>query len=365
MRLSGLTQVESITLMTHFANSDSPIGIASQRAVFEASIAELPGQRSLSNSAATLNYQDEAVAADWTRPGICIGFKYARAWNSYILPEPTISQYLGLTYRSRDVTEEPQYGFGDFIQYSSYNGERGSLSYFQAKYSPELLVAYHLGLINFEHYEASIVMQEDGQIVEMWDTQFQGGFYGKDVTNWGPGVSLVPTPPSKGSSDPDASKRSLPTYKPWTLEDYLWNDPIVIGKNGESLWKNKVFIDYTGNPPKKPTAKKDDKLLKFKASKPSDPIGGGISEDIPEMTIAGKFPLLCSEDNLVGSKLFRVDRSVFYPAIPGTPNPRRSSIKKLFVETYTLSATTAVTVKKYPIFPIPDDVEILSASFHL
>ena len=66
-----------------------------------------------------------------------------------------------------------------------------------------------------------------------------------------------------------------------------------------------------------------------------------------------------------GSKLFKVDRSVFYPAIPGTPNPRRSGIKKLFVETYSLSATTAVTVKKYPIFPIPDDVEILSASFHL
>ena len=72
MRLSGLTQVESITLMTHFANSDSPIGIASQRAVFEASTAELPGERSLSNSAATLKYQDEAVAADWTRPGILL-----------------------------------------------------------------------------------------------------------------------------------------------------------------------------------------------------------------------------------------------------------------------------------------------------
>jgi alanine racemase len=71
-RLSGLTQVESITLMTHFANSDGAIGIASQRAVFEATTAELPGERSLSNSAATLNFTDEAVAADWVRPGILL-----------------------------------------------------------------------------------------------------------------------------------------------------------------------------------------------------------------------------------------------------------------------------------------------------
>ena len=76
MRLSGLTQVEGITLMTHFANaditSDGSIGIASQRAVFEAATAELPGERSLSNSAATLNSSDEAVAADWVRPGILL-----------------------------------------------------------------------------------------------------------------------------------------------------------------------------------------------------------------------------------------------------------------------------------------------------
>jgi alanine racemase len=71
-RLSGLTQVESITLMTHFANSDGAIGIASQRTVFEAATAELPGERSLSNSAATLNFNDEAVAADWVRPGILL-----------------------------------------------------------------------------------------------------------------------------------------------------------------------------------------------------------------------------------------------------------------------------------------------------
>ena len=72
MRLSGLTQVESITLMTHFANADGAVGIATQRAVFEAATAELPGERSLSNSAATLNFTQEAVAAEWVRPGILL-----------------------------------------------------------------------------------------------------------------------------------------------------------------------------------------------------------------------------------------------------------------------------------------------------
>ena len=298
-------------------------------------------------------------------------------WNSYILPDPTISEFLGLTYRPRDVTEEPQYGTGFIANQDALNGLRGSLSYFAelsltltdlnypgqipAKQLNEGRLVY---LLDFEHFEAAIVIQDDGQIVEMWDVTFQGGAYRRKIVNWGPDLPLVPAPPPKGTPDPDPAKQFLPTYKPWTLEDYLWNDPIVIGKSGESLWKNNVFIDYTGNPPKKPAAKKDEKILKFKAAKPPDPINGGVSEEIAEITVAGKFPLLCSEDNLIGSKLFRVDRSDFYPAIPGTPDPRRSSIKKLFVETYSLSATTAVTVKKYPIFPIPDGVEILSASFH-
>jgi alanine racemase len=59
-------------LMTHFTNADGGIGIASQRAVFEAATAELPGERSLSNSAASLIFNEEQVAADWTRPGILL-----------------------------------------------------------------------------------------------------------------------------------------------------------------------------------------------------------------------------------------------------------------------------------------------------
>ena len=79
MRLSGLTQVDGITLMTHFADADFPDvddtrGIARQVAVFEAATRELPGERSLSNSAATLRFapQQPDVQAGWVRPGIMV-----------------------------------------------------------------------------------------------------------------------------------------------------------------------------------------------------------------------------------------------------------------------------------------------------
>lgn len=74
LRLSGLTQVDNITLMTHFANADGPEGIAQQLEVFNQTTADLPGERSLCNSAATLRFASEAegVRADWIRPGIMV-----------------------------------------------------------------------------------------------------------------------------------------------------------------------------------------------------------------------------------------------------------------------------------------------------
>ena len=73
-RLSGLTQVESIALMTHLSDADGPRGIADQLAVFEAATRELPGDRTIANSAATLRFapQHEAVRGDWVRPGIMV-----------------------------------------------------------------------------------------------------------------------------------------------------------------------------------------------------------------------------------------------------------------------------------------------------
>jgi len=77
-RLSGLTQVDEITLMTHLSDADGDLetsrGIAHQIAAFEAVTHDLPGDRSISNSAATLRFAptQPAVRGDWVRPGIML-----------------------------------------------------------------------------------------------------------------------------------------------------------------------------------------------------------------------------------------------------------------------------------------------------
>ncbi len=72
-RLNALPQVDEISLMTHFSDADGPRGIAHAMAVFADTTRELPGERTLSNSAATLRHAaDAAVRADWVRPGIAV-----------------------------------------------------------------------------------------------------------------------------------------------------------------------------------------------------------------------------------------------------------------------------------------------------
>ena len=70
-RLNALPQVDEISLMTHFSDADGPRGIAHQVAAFDTATRDLPGERSLSNSAATLRH---GVKNDWVRAGIvCYG----------------------------------------------------------------------------------------------------------------------------------------------------------------------------------------------------------------------------------------------------------------------------------------------------
>jgi alanine racemase len=72
-RLNVLPQVEEISLSTHFSDADGERGIAHQMAVFDAATVDLPGERSLANSAASLRFaQDAAVRGDWVRPGIAL-----------------------------------------------------------------------------------------------------------------------------------------------------------------------------------------------------------------------------------------------------------------------------------------------------
>ena len=72
-RLAALPQVDEISLMTHFSDADGARGVAQQLATFEAASHDLPGERSLSNSAAVLRHaNDQRVKADWVRPGIVL-----------------------------------------------------------------------------------------------------------------------------------------------------------------------------------------------------------------------------------------------------------------------------------------------------
>ena len=71
-RLNALPQVDEISLVTHFSDADGPKGIAAQMAAFAHATRDLPGERSLSNSAATLRHADAVTASDWIRPGIAM-----------------------------------------------------------------------------------------------------------------------------------------------------------------------------------------------------------------------------------------------------------------------------------------------------
>ncbi len=70
-RLQGLSQVGSVTLMTHFACADAPaVGVASQLLAFRAAAEGLANPVSLANSAALLRYPE--TAGDWARPGLML-----------------------------------------------------------------------------------------------------------------------------------------------------------------------------------------------------------------------------------------------------------------------------------------------------
>jgi alanine racemase len=72
-RLNALPQVDEISLMSHFSDADGPAGVAAQLARFAQATRDLPGERTLANSAAVLRHaQDAGVRADWIRPGIAV-----------------------------------------------------------------------------------------------------------------------------------------------------------------------------------------------------------------------------------------------------------------------------------------------------
>jgi len=112
VRLNALPQVDEISLVTHFSDADGPRGIAHQVAAFEAATADLPGERSLSNSAAILRHQ---VKTDWVRAGI---LSYGSAPD---FPEHDIRHWNlqpAMTLRSKLIATQ-QLQPGDTVGYGS------------------------------------------------------------------------------------------------------------------------------------------------------------------------------------------------------------------------------------------------------
>ncbi len=117
-RLNALPQVEEVTLMTHFANADAaeaagPASTAAQQAAFHAATHDLPGERSLSNSAATLVHP--GLRNDWVRAGILV---YGSAPD---FPAHDIAHWglqPGMTLKSRLIATQ-QLQPGDAVGYGS------------------------------------------------------------------------------------------------------------------------------------------------------------------------------------------------------------------------------------------------------
>jgi alanine racemase len=71
-RLNALSQVDDISHMTHLSDADGGKGITAQMACFAQATCDLPGERTLANSAAALRHPDAVAASDWVRPGISV-----------------------------------------------------------------------------------------------------------------------------------------------------------------------------------------------------------------------------------------------------------------------------------------------------
>jgi len=124
-RLNALPQVDEISLITHFSDADGPRGISHQMRVFNEVTRDLPGERSVSNSAATLrhtapaadsgNAAPDALASDWIRPGIVL---YGSAPDH---PEHTIADWglqPGMTLSSKLIATQTLQS-GDSVGYGS------------------------------------------------------------------------------------------------------------------------------------------------------------------------------------------------------------------------------------------------------
>ena len=100
--LDAHSGVDSVTLMTHFADADGDSGISAQLQWFNELTQPFEAPRSLANSAALLRFPDE-TRADWARPGImlygCSPFSFKSAEEIGLRPAMTlVSEVIGVQH---------------------------------------------------------------------------------------------------------------------------------------------------------------------------------------------------------------------------------------------------------------------------
>ncbi|MEI7785192.1 MAG: alanine racemase [Betaproteobacteria bacterium] len=121
-RLQALPQVDDVCHATHFSDADGPRGIAEQLAVFDRVTADLPGERCLSNSAATLRHVQALQArSDWVRPGVAL---YGGAPDYLASDAGAWNLRPAMTLQSRLVATQ-ELSTGDTVGYgSTFTAER-------------------------------------------------------------------------------------------------------------------------------------------------------------------------------------------------------------------------------------------------
>jgi alanine racemase len=112
-RLERHPGVGQISVMTHFANADAPIGIAHQVEIFDAAVGK-DRPRSLANSAAVLRFPESH--GDWVRPGImlygCSPFPESIASDLDLRPAMTVASEI---IAVRDLAPGDAVGYGSLF----------------------------------------------------------------------------------------------------------------------------------------------------------------------------------------------------------------------------------------------------------
>jgi len=183
--LAAHPRVNSLTLMTHFADADGASGIAAQLERFASLTKSFRGARSLANSAALLRFPQ--ARGDWVRPGImlygCSPFADRSAEALGLRPAMTLTTQVIATQQLR-AGEGVGYGFG-------YTAERpmriGVIACGYADGYPRQAPAGTPVLVNGKR--TRIVGRVSMDMITLDLSEMPEAGVGAPVTLWGQGLS--------------------------------------------------------------------------------------------------------------------------------------------------------------------------------